>query len=415
MHVRPGLTTRIMIGLALGVVSGVILHALPASYVRDTLMVDGVCAVGGQMFLRAIQMLVAPLVLVSIMVGAANLGGVRGIGSIGARMVGMYLATTAVAIALALGIAALLQPGIGLNQADISIGAVTAPQLSITQTLTEIIPVNPIKALADGAMLQIIVFALLCGGALAALGARVQQLLSGLRQLNEMLLKLVSIVMLAAPLGVWCLVTRTFATMGFRAMLPLVTYMVCIVVALAVQLLCVYPVLLKVLSGLSPLKLYKKLAPVMGVAFSTSSSYATLPLTLKTVIERLGVTRDVAAFTLPLGATINMDGTAIMQGVATMFVAQVYGVHLGIGGIETVIATATLASIGTAGVPAVGLIMLSMVLQSVGLPVEGIALIVGIDRILDMLRTCVNVMGDAVCTAVVAARAGALDRSIYNV
>jgi len=411
---RVGLTGRILIGLLAGVATGIVLHAAPGSYVRDTLIIDGVCAVVGQMFLRAIQMLVAPLVLVSITSGAANLGGVRGIGAIGTRMLALYLFTTAVAISLALGIAAFLRPGAGLHHATVVADAVTTPQISIVQTLTEIIPTNPVKAMADGAMLQIIVFGVLLGSALAGLGTRVQHLLQVVQQANEALLKLVSMVMLAAPVGVWCLVTRTFAVMGFRAMLPLVMYMVCVVVALMVQLLVVYPAIMSILSGLKPLTLFRKCLPLMGVAFSTSSSYATLPLTLKTVTERLGVAREVAAFTLPLGATINMDGTAIMQGVATMFVAQVYGVELGLGGIVTVISTATLASIGTAGVPAVGLVMLSMVLQAVGLPLEGIALIIGIDRILDMSRTCVNVMGDAVCTAVVAARAGVLDRGVYD-
>lgn len=413
-RVRVGLTGRIVIGLIAGVVTGVVLHAAPAGYVRDRLIVDGVCAVGGQMFLRAIQMLVAPLVFVSITAGAANLGGVRGIGAIGTRMLVLYLFTTVVAISLALGIAAVLEPGAGLSQAQVAAGQVTAPKISVEQTLTDIIPTNPIKALADGAMLQIIMFALLVGTAMAALGTRVQQLLHVIEQANEALLRLVSMVMLAAPVGVWCLVTRTFAVLGFRAMQPLVTYMVCVLVALLVQLLIIYPLLLRVLSGLHPLKLFRKCLPVLGVAFSTSSSYATLPLTIKTVVERLGVARDVAGFTLPLGATINMDGTAIMQGVATMFVAQVYGVELGLGGIITVIVTATLASIGTAGVPAVGLVMLSMVLQAVGLPLEGIALIIGIDRILDMSRTCLNVMGDAVCTTIVAARAGVLDRGVYE-
>lgn len=411
---RVGLTGRILIGLIAGVATGVVLHAAPAGYVRDTLIVDGVCAVGGQMFLRAIQMLVAPLVLVSITAGAANLGGVRGIGAIGTRMLVLYLFTTAVAISLALGIGAVMEPGAGLSQAQGAAGQVTAPKISIVQTLTEIIPANPMKALAEGAMLQIIVFALLAGTALAALGTKVQQLLRVIEQANEALLQLVSMVMAAAPVGVWCLVTRTFAAQGFRALLPLATYMVCVLAALLVQLLVVYPLLLRVSSGLHPLKLFRKCLPLLGVAFSTSSSYATLPLTMKTVVERLGVAREVAAFTLPLGATINMDGTAIMQGVATMFVAQVYGVELGWGGVLTVIATATLASIGTAGVPAVGLVMLAMVLQAVGLPLEGIAMIVGVDRILDMSRTCVNVMGDAVCTTVVAARAGVLDRGVYE-
>ena len=228
------------------------------------------------------------------------------------------------------------------------------------------------------------------------------------------MMKMTSIVMYVAPIGVFCLLSRTFANVGFEAFVPMVKYMLGVLLALAVQCLVVYMIMLWLLARVSPIMFLKKFFPVMAFAFSTATSNATIPLNMETLERKMGVDRRISSFTIPLGATINMDGTSIMQGVAVVFTAQLFGVPLGPVEYATVIATATLASIGTAGVPSVGLITLSMVFNSVGLPLEGIALIMGIDRILDMTRTAVNITGDAVCTTVVAKQAGRINMDVYN-
>ena len=287
-----------------------------------------------------------------------------------------------------------------------------APPLS--QVLIDLVPSNPVAALANGEMLQIIVFALLLGVSITATGEHGTSILQIFNGLNSIIMRMVWIVVRIAPLGVFCLITRTFATEGVEALVPLGTYFLCVVVALLVHGVLTYGLLLKVVGKLNPLVFFAKMRPAQLFAFSTASSSATIPVTLQSVTNRLGAGSSVASFTVPFGATINMDGTAIMQGVATVFIAQVYGVDLGLADYLAVIMTATLASIGTAGVPGVGLIMLAMVLQQVGLPVEGIALIIGVDRLLDMMRTAVNITGDAAATCIIARSEGSLDIGIFE-
>ena len=227
-------------------------------------------------------------------------------------------------------------------------------------------------------------------------------------------MRLVLMLMNVAPIGVFCLMVTLFSKMGFSAISKLIFYFMAVLLVLLVHFFVTYPLLIRFLAGLNPVRFYKKMMPVMAFAFSTSSSGATLPVTLETVKKRLGVKNQVASFIIPLGATINMDGTAIMQGVATVFIAQAFNVDIGLGGYLMVILTATMASIGTAGVPGVGLITLALVLTQVGLPVEGIALIIGVDRLLDMTRTVVNVVGDATVAAVVGKSEGQFDQSIFD-
>ena len=279
----------------------------------------------------------------------------------------------------------------------------------IKQVFLEIFPSNPVKAMAEGNMLQVIVFAILVGVAISKSGEHGSRLRDSLDDWNEVIMKLVLMLMSVAPIGVFCLMTTVFANMGFGGIFDLAKYFFNVVLVLVLHFLLTYFLLLRFLAGLNPLRFYKDFYPVMVYAFSTSSSSATLPVTLETLEKKMGVRKEVASFTAPLGATINMDGTAIMQGVATVFIAQAYSVEIGLAGYMTVILTATMASIGTAGVPGVGLITLALVLQQVGLPVEGIALIIGVDRLLDMLRTSVNVGGDATVASIVAKSEGKLD------
>ena len=407
------LTAKILVAMAAGIVVGGILNIFSADLqpVGDVLVEDVLYAVG-RIFLALLQMMVVPLVLVSLVCGVATLGDVRALGRLGAKIVGLYLVTTCTAVVLSLLVATSISPGDGFELAGgAEYEARPAPRLA--DVIINMFPANPVRALADGEMLQIIVFALLIGVAMTLAGDRGRRIARAFEDLNEVIMHLVLIVIRVAPIGVFALVARTFATQGFDVFVPLGWYVLAVIGALLLHVLLTYTTLVR-LAGLSVARFFAKMRVVAAFAFSTASSSATIPLTLETLEKRMGVRNSVAAFTVPLGATINMDGTAIMQGAATVFVANVYGVDLAMTDYLMVVLTATLASIATAAVPGAGLIMLAMVLAQVGLPIEGIGLIVGIDRLLDMLRTAVNVSGDAACTCVVARSEGALDLGVYN-
>ncbi|KIR01570.1 Proton/glutamate symport protein [Lachnospiraceae bacterium TWA4] len=413
---KIGLSTQIFIALIGGALFGVILHYfIPASSIRDDIIVGGILHVVGQGFIRLMQMLVVPLVFCSLICGSMAIGDTKTLGKVGVKTIVFYLFTTAMAICVALGVAYIINPGIGISLDKVETSEVTvAEATSFVDTLLNIIPKNPISSLANGEMLPIIVFALFIGVMLAKLGKKASTVANFFSQFNEIMMEMTMAVMSVAPIGVFCLIAKTFAGIGFSAFLPMLKYMGSVTFALFLQGFVVYQVLLFIFTRLNPLKFIKKFFPVMMFAFTTATSNATIPLSIDTLEEKMGVSRKISSFTVPLGATINMDGTAIMQGVAVVFIAQVYGYSLTPSDLATVVATATLASIGTAGVPSVGLITLSMVLSSVGLPTEGIALIMGIDRILDMLRTAVNITGDAVCTTIVSHQNGALNKEVFN-
>ncbi len=414
---KLSLTTKIFIGLIGGLILGVILNiAVPHSYVRDTVLVDGVFYVIGNGFIRLMKMLVVPLVFCSLVCGASAIGDTKTLGKVGVRTIVFYLCTTALAVTVAITVARIIRPGIGLDMSSIVTSNTLAPadNTSMVDTILNIIPENPIASLANGTMLQVIVFALIVGILLAKMGERAELISNFLNQANDLMMEMTNLVMALAPIGVFCMIARTFANLGFNAFLPLLKYMGSVVTGLGFQCFIVYMILLVVFTRLNPLRFLKKFFPVMAFAFSTSTSNATIPMNIETLEEKVGVSRKVSSFTIPLGATINMDGTSIMQGVAVVFAAQAYGIDLGLTGYLTVIATATLASIGTAGIPSVGLVTLSMVFTAVGLPVEGIMLIMGIDRILDMLRTAVNITGDAVCTTIVAYQNKEFDRTVFD-
>jgi Na+/H+-dicarboxylate symporter len=410
---QGGLTTRILIGMVLGLGTGVLLNLVGTQGALGQALVEGVFYVVGAIFIASLKLLVVPLVFVSLVCGTAALDDVSKLGRVGGKTLGLYLATTAIAISVALALAIAVAPGAGF---DLPTGLSYAPQPapSISETLIGLFPTNPVRAMAEANMLQIIVFAILFGLAVTLAGQPGQRLLGIFRDLNGVILRLVLMLVHLAPYGVFCLIARVFATQGFGAILHLGEYFLVVVAALAIHAGVTYPALLRGLGGLSPLRFYRKMRDPMALAFSTASSNATLPVTLENAEARLGVGNSIASFTIPLGATINMDGTAIMQGVATVFIAQAYGIDIGTSGYLMVVVTATLASIGTAGVPGVGLIMLAMVLEQVNLPVEGIGLIIGVDRLLDMLRTAVNVTGDSAVSCVVARAEGQLDLEVYD-
>ncbi len=414
---KIGLSTQIFIALIAGALLGVIIHYfIPASYVRDTVVVEGIFYVVGQGFIRLMQMLVVPLVFCSLICGSMSIGDSKTLGRVGVKTIVFYLLTTALAVCLALGVAMVINPGLGLDIDAVQTAEVTASDstTSLTETILNIIPKNPAASLANGDMLPIIVFALFVGIMLAKLGTKASTVSNFFSQFNDVMMEMTMTIMKIAPVGVFCLIARTFANVGFSAFAPMLKYMGSVILALGLQCFGVYQILLFLFTRLNPLKFIKKYLPVMGFAFSTATSNATIPMSIDTLHKKMGVSKQISSFTIPLGATINMDGTSIMQGVAVIFIAQAYGIALTPANLVTVVATATLASVGTAGVPSVGLVTLAMVLNSVGLPTEGIALIMGIDRILDMIRTAVNVTGDAICTTIVSYQEKALDKEVFN-
>ena len=413
------LTKRIILAMVLGIVVGAVIHLIPGldeSHTLYRVIVSGLFDAVGQMFISSLMLLVVPLVFVSLVCGSATLGADSRMGIMALKTLGFYLLSTALAITLAITLATLLGPGKSVHLAAPEVtGSTNVSAPSIKDTLINMIPSNPIGAMAEGNMLQVIVFALLLGIAISRTGGEPSRyLLEFFEHLNAAVLKLVMLVMELAPYGVFCLLAKLFSELGWSTLVDLGFYFAVVLTALLLHGLGVYSLLLKILTGLNPITFLRKMQPVLLFSFTTASSNATIPVTLRTVEQELGIDNKVASFTVPLGATVNMDGTSIMQGVATVFIAQVYGIDIGITGYLMVVLTATLASVGTAGIPSVGLVTLAMVLQQVGLPVEGIAMIIGVDRLLDMVRTSVNVTGDALVSTVVADSEGLLDRDRFK-
>lgn len=411
------LTNLILIALALGIVCGVVINEMFSTneFVMNVL-VGGIFTVIGDLFLNAIKMLVVPLVFVSIALGVATMGDMAKLGRIGIKTISYYMLTTAFAIVIGLVIANIIDPGVGLDMSKVVFAETTATEttVSLADTITNIIPSNVFQAFYNGDMLQVIFFAVFFGIGITSLGEKVQKLHIIFEELNAIFLQMLMILMEFAPIAVFSLIITTFATLGIEAIIPVFSYVFTAIFAMFIQVLAVYSVILIFLGKLNPIKFYKKLRPAMGFAFSTASSAGTIPINKKCVEESIGVDSEISSFVLPLGATINMDGTAIMQGAAVVFIAQAVGVDLTAADYLTVILTATLASIGTAGVPGSGVIMLSMVITQVGLPIEAIGVIMGVDRIVDMFRTTVNITGDAICATVVARSENAIDDQIFN-
>ncbi|MGF1742257.1 dicarboxylate/amino acid:cation symporter [Vibrio profundum] len=408
------LTGRVILGMLAGILTGFVIRTIFAdnSFV-DNYIVHGLLEVGGKIFIASLKMLVVPLVFVSLVCGTSSLKDIATLGRMGGKTLAFYIATTAIAITLALTMGTIFQPGAGADLTAVStFSSANAPSLG--QVIINMFPTNPINAMAEGKTLQVIVFAVLFGIAISLAGKAGDRIAAVFNDLNEVIMKLVAILMNIAPYGVFCLMAKLFTGLGLDAILNLAAYFAVLAGTLLLHGFVTYGLMLKGFTGLNPLTFFKKMEDAVMFAFSTASSNATIPVTMETVKNRIGVDNKIASFTVPLGATINMDGTAIMQGVATVFIAQAFNIDLSLGDYITVILTATLASIGTAGVPGVGLVMLAMVLNQVGLPLEGIALIMGVDRLLDMIRTAVNITGDSVVSTIVAKSEGALNLDRFN-
>jgi len=410
------LANKVLIGMFLGIVAGLIINLLglntEGSFVQEYI-VSGLFLAVGKMFVTALKMLVVPLVFFSLVTGVLGIGNLKALGKVGGKSFVLYLLTTAIAIALAITIAATMGIGEGIHIPNtIDFSAAAAPSLS--SVFINIIPSNALNAMVLGKMLQVIFFSIMVGVSILMVGSKAEPLVGLLEIGNEIMMKMVNIVMSIAPYAVFALLGKAIADLGLDLILDLLGYVAVLVGVLMIHLFVTLMLTFKIFTGLSPAIFIKKMRETQIFAFSTSSSNATIPVTLSTVRKRLGVDNSVASFTVPFGATINMDGTAIMQGVATVFIANAYGVELGMTGYLTVILMSVLASIGTAGVPGVGLVMLSMVFAQVGLPMEGIGLVLGVDRLMDMIRTAVNVSGDAAVSVIVAKSEGKLDESVFN-
>jgi len=393
---------RIIFGLILGLILGIVLAALPDKSIYEGLNKYALQQIG-TIFLNLIKMLVVPIVFFSITLGVMGLGNPKELGRVGGKAITYFMTTTAVAIVIALGLSLLIKPGTfgNFETQGLEYDNGNLPDTSLINTIVGMFPTNPITSMAEGNMLQIIVFSVFVGFGITFLGKKVSTLRTFVEQGNELMTYLITLVMKMAPLGAFALIASAVGSQGWSSIKAMFFYMLVVVLSLIIHSLLTYGSTVSLLGKMNPFFFFKKFAPVMLFAFSTSSSNATLPVAMQTAQKELKVPRSVSSFVQPLGATINMDGTAIMQGVATVFIAQVYAVDLTPGQLATVVLTAVLASVGTAGVPGVGLVMLTMVLQSVNLPVEGIALIIGVDRLLDMMRTAVNITGDAACAVIV--------------
>lgn len=410
-HVNQ-LNLQIIIAIVTGAIIGILLHLIPEKSLVFEYIVEGFLDWGGSVFITILKMLVIPVVFVSLICGTFNINSSRQFGRTAFKTIILYLVTTALAIGLALAVASLFDFS-DSKKIPIIHQHKTISTPTIKETLLNLVPSNPIKAMAEGNMLQIIIFALLFGVSITSAGKSAKKIKELFKAADAVVMRLVHLVFLAAPYGIFCLISVMFARIGLDLIIQLSGYFFTVLLTLSLHLLVVYPILLKSVTGLSPLTFFRQMWPAMIFAFSTSSSNASIPVVLKTVKEKLGVDESVSSFIIPLGATINMDGTAIMQGVATVFIANAYAIDLGLSGYLTVILLATLASIGTAGVPGVGLVTLTMVLIQVGIPVEGISLIIGIDRLLDMARTVVNICGDATVACIVGYSESALNEKEY--
>ena len=407
------LNNWIIISMILGFLIGMIINLYASTPLIKDILIDNVFYFGGTGFINLMKMLVVPLVFFSIIVGTASLTNSKKIGNISIEIIIFYIITTLIAVCLAIGIGSIIQPGNGLNIIGTQYTSNITNNVTLTDNLLNMIPSNPIGSLANGEIIPTIIFAIIIGYILSILQDETKLIKDFVTQANKVMIKMTTLVMKLAPIGVFCLMASTFANLGISGLIPLFKFIISVIIAIFIQLFIIYPILLMVFTKLSPIKFFKKFLSVMIFAFSSTSSNATIPLTLEK-LSQLGVSKEVSSFSIPLGATINMDGNAIMQGCAIMFATQAYGLDLGLSALITVIFMAVIASISAAGIPSAAIISMNMLFMSVGLPLDIITIILGIDHFLDMFRTVINVTGDAICTIIVSFRNNVLNVDLFN-
>lgn len=408
------LSNWILIAMILGFIVGLLLNLYVSdSFIKNTILLDNIFYFGGTGFINLMKMLVVPLVFCSIVVGTASLVNTKKIGKISVEIIVLYLATTLVAVCLGILITIIIQPGSGLNIAGTVYSSNMTSNVTLTENLLNMIPSNPINSLANGEIIPTIIFALIIGSILSVLKDETKIVKDFFIQFNKIMIKMTYWVMKLAPIGVFCLMATTFASLGIDALIPLFKFIVCVIIAIFIQSIIIYPILLVIFTKTNPMNFIKKFSSVLLFAFSSTSSNATIPLNLEKLSE-LGVSKEISSFSIPLGATINMDGNAIMQGCAVMFATQAYGMDLGLSALITIIFTAVIASISAAGIPSAAIISMNMLFMSVGLPLDIITIILGIDHFVDMFRTAINVLGDAICTIIVSFKNNALNYDLFN-
>jgi len=412
---RMSSTTKILLSMLIGLVVGLMLHyLLPDGYIKKDVIVDGVFYILGQGFVRSLQMLVVPLVFFSIATGVMQMKDISRFGRVAVRTLVLYTLTTAIAVLFAFAMSYLFKQGIGMSLSGVSkINSVNIEETpTLIETIVNIIPKNPIASLAQGDMLQVIFWSFLTGIVCGRYTSELKPFVDFIETGNSFMMKVTSLIMRAAPYGVFALIARTFTDVGLGIVGPLLKFLGAVILAMLLLALFIYVPLITLSSKKNPVHFLRKVSPVFTFAFSSASSNATIPLSLASC-DTLGVPREISSFTIPLGATINMNGTAIYQGCAVIFIANAFGVNITTTQLITVVLTTVLSSVGTAGVPGSGMIMLSMVLSSVGLPVEGVSLIMSVERIVDMFRTSLNVIGDIVATFISASLEGLVDTDRY--
>jgi len=388
------LWSKALLGLVAGVIFGIFFPGI-THYIKPV----------GDIFIQFIKMLVIPLVSSTVIVGVTGINDPKRLGRVGIKTISLYLISASFAVAIGLFMGKIFHPGLGIVLGEVTLSSPIEPR-SALETVLGIIPSNPVEAMVKQNVLQVIVFSLLLGIGLSFGGRKTQPVIRFFEGLAEGMYRLTAIIMEIAPYGVFALIAYVSSTYGLAMLLPLGKVLLGIYLGSIIHMVLVLGVCVFMFGRLNPIRFFRAIADAIVFAFSTASSAGTLPITLRCVRKNLGISKKIASFTIPLGATINMDGTAIYQGVAALFVAQAYGIDLSIGNYATIIVASTIASIGTAGIPGAGLIVLALVLNSVGLPIEGIAIIAGIDRVLDMVRTTTNVVGDCAITYLVARSEG---------
>lgn len=389
------LSVKILIALILSVVLGLVLGAGSLPFIKAWI------APLGTIFINLIKMMIVPVVFTSLVVGMTSIGDLKSLGRVGVKTISVYLVTTAIAIVIGFAVALVGKPGVGmLSNAGATVKVKAAP--SVMEVLVNMIPTNPIASMAKADILPVIIFALFVGAGILQIKKEQSELLIKVFDaFAEVCYKIIAAVMQLAPIGVFALLLPVVAAHGPSVLLPLISVILCVAIGCIIHAVAVYSSMVRIIGKISPMDFFRGMFEAMMIAFTTCSSAGALPVNMKNLQEKLGVSRQITSFVLPLGATINMDGTALYMGVCSLFIANVFGIDLNAEQMMMIVLTGTLASIGTAGVPGAGLIMLAMVLQSVGLPLEGLALVAGIDRILDMFRTCVNITGDGAVAIIV--------------
>ena len=405
-------TNKVLFAMLFGIFVGLLLNNL---FLNENILlnINIIFNTISSIFLILLKMIVLPLIFVSVLAGIVSISDISMLGRIGIKTLSLYILTTIIAISLAL----LVSSFINYDASNISlVNNINIDNIENTQgsVLSVFIPENFFQALSEGNVIQVLFFAIFLGIASSLIKNDIPQFINLIENLNKIFNKMVLIIIKLTPIAVFCLLAETFSIQGIGVFMPILKYFLVVILVLLIHFFATYSLLLTIFSNLNNKTFYTKLKSLIIFTFSTSSSNASIPFTLKTVNNDFGVDKSVSSFSIPLGATINMDGTAIMQGCATFFLASYYGINLEFGDFITIILTATMASIGTAGVPGAGIIMLSLILAEVGIPLEGIGLLLGVDRLLDMLRTSINVCGDTCITCIVANNEKLIDLKKYN-